>query len=162
MSSNKYVILAYILFFTVITTGITVFIRDNIDNSILKFCLAFIAVALTVLSSALVANWINRHDAHINLISTKLITYFTFDYKLKSREIHDNLKFAIRFKHNDFWLNFSIITLYNDIPVDVFESGNLFRMKTAEKVKDELLNWDLIKHEAVCYNKYLEKVIDKL
>jgi hypothetical protein len=160
MSSNKYCIIAYILFFTFIPTGIVVLIRDNIiDNSILKLYLAFTAVVLILLSGLLVASWINKHDANINLISAKLINHFTLDYRL---EKHNNLRFAIRFKHNVAWLNFTITTLYNDIPVDVFESGNLFRIKTAEKVKDELLNWDLEKHEAVCYNKYLEKVIDKL
>lgn len=159
MSSNKYCIIAYILFFTSITTGIVVLIRDNIDNSVLKLCLAFTAVVLTLLSGLSVASWINKHDANINLISAKLISHFTLDYRL---EKHNNLRFAIRFKHNIAWLNFSITTLYNDIPVDVFESGNLFRIKTAEKVRDELLNLDLEKHEAVCYNKYLEKVIDKL
>lgn len=159
MSSNKYCIIAYILFFTFIPTGIVVLIRDNIDNSVLKLCLAFTAVVLTLLLGLSVASWINKHDANINLISAKLISHFTLDYRL---EKHNNLRFAIRFKHNVAWLNFSITTLYNDIPVDIFESGNLFRIKTAEKVRDELLNWDLEKHEAICYNKYLEKVIDKL
>ena len=121
--------------------------------------MALTAVVLILLSGLSVASWINKHDANINLISAKLISHFTLDYRL---EVHKNLRFAIRFKHNLAWLNFTITTLYNDIPVDVFESGNLFRIKTAEKVSNELLNWDLEKHEVVCYNKYLEKMIDKL
>ena len=159
MSSNKYCIAAYILIFTSLTTGIVVLIRDNIENDIVKFCFALVAVVLTILLGLSVASWINKHDANINVISAKLISHFTLDYRL---EVHKNLRFAIRFNHNVAWLNFTITTLYNDIPVDVFESGNLFRIKTAEKVSNELLNWDLEKHEVVCYNKYLEKMIDKL
>lgn len=131
------------------------------ENNVLRTIAAILSIGVVIGSGSAVANWFNIHDGALNVIGNDLIEYFSWSYCDKYPDICDRLKFAIKFNRNVIFLNFTLTSLYNGIPVDVFESGNILSMKKAKALLDELKAKDLVKHEVICYNKYLEKVIDK-
>lgn len=143
--------------------SIIVFITlaDNSENSVIRTIASMLSVGTVICSCSAIADWFNRHDGELNVIGNDLIEYFTWSYSNKYPDICDRLKFAIRFNRNVIFLNFTLTTLYNGISVDVFESGNILSMKKAKALLDELKAKDLVKYDVICYNKYLEKVIDK-
>ena len=159
MRYDTYMILLFVLVFSLIGTVVFMNISEGIDNPVVKGITLFTSICFIVFIGIRVSIWIDIHDMRMNSITNSLIDCFTLDYRLKTDK---NVKFAIRFKHNTFLVNFTLTTLYNNVIVDVFESGNIFKLKTLEKIKNELTGRDFEKYEAICYNKYLEKVIDKL
>lgn len=144
-----------------VSNAVLITIASSSENNVLRTIAAILSIGVVIGGGSAVANWFNTHDGKLNVIGNDLIEYFSWSYADKYPDICDRLKFAIKFNRNVLFLNFTLTTLYNGIPVDVFESGNILSMKKAKALLDELKAKDLVKHEAICYNKYLEKVIDK-
>ena len=144
-----------------VSSAVLITIASQSENSVIRTIAILLAIGTVIGGGFAVANWFNVHDGKLNVIGNDLIEYFTWSYCNKYPDICDRLKFALKFNSNVVFLNFTLTTLYNGIPVEVFESGNILSMKKAEALLNELKAKDLVKHEVICYNKYLEKVIDK-
>lgn len=144
-----------------VSSAVLITLASGSENSVIRTIASILSVGTVIGSGTAIANWFNSHDGELNVIGNDLIEYFTWSYSNKYPDICDRLKFAIKFNRNVIFLNFTLTTLYNDIPVEVFESGNILSMKKAKALLDELKAKDLVKYEVICYNKYLEKVIDK-
>lgn len=150
-----------VLGIALVSSAVLITLASNSENSVIRTIASILSVGTVICSGSAIANWFNSHDEKLNVIGNDLIEFFTWSYTNKYPDICDRLKFALKFKHNVIFLNFTLTTLYNCIPVDVFESGNILSMKKAKVLLDELKAKDLVKYEVICYNKYLEKVIDK-